>query len=187
MQRGRDYCPSLIFFFSINVCTANHKRDLSIAIPHLSAHRIRSVIYIVKYLLQQLLNRRMFKRSYINFECLAMSMRSILFLIITKEQWYILHMWLWKELFLKIKWSQVVVFCSDWVNDEFQRLKNKNRGSLMADSFVLCCKELINFPAGDFALKQALTWPPLENTTCPGFTLSPGHSWRVTSWIFWQE
>lgn len=49
----------------------------------------------------------------------------------------------------------------------------------MAGRSVLCCEELINFTAGGFALKQALTWPPLENTTFPGFTLSPEQSLRV--------
>lgn len=49
----------------------------------------------------------------------------------------------------------------------------------MADEAMLCCEELINFTAGGFVLKPALTRPPLENTTCPGFTLGPGYSFRV--------
>lgn len=56
-------------------------------------------------------------------------------------------------------WYFLLVVCqrSDWVSDEFQRAKNKIRGSLMADGSVLYCEELINFTAGEFALKQALT------------------------------
>lgn len=51
----------------------------------------------------------------------------------------------------------------------------------MADGSVLGCEELINFTAGEFALKPALTRPPPEHTTCPGFTLGRGHSCRVPS------
>lgn len=50
----------------------------------------------------------------------------------------------------------------------------------MADRSMLCCEELINFTAGGFPLKQALTQPPSENTSCPGLTLGLGHSFRVT-------
>lgn len=49
----------------------------------------------------------------------------------------------------------------------------------MADRAVLCCEEIISFTAGGFALKQALTRPPLENTTCPDLTMSPDQSFRV--------
>ena len=46
----------------------------------------------------------------------------------------------------------------------------------MADRSVPCCEKLINFTAGELVLKQASTWPPLENTTCPGLTLSRRHT-----------
>ena len=48
----------------------------------------------------------------------------------------------------------------------------------MADRSVPCCEKLINFTAGELVLKQASTWPPLENTTCPGLTLSRRHTLR---------
>lgn len=61
MRRGRDYCPPLILF---NQCLHSKRREGSLnsnsAIPHLSAHRRRLVIDIVKYLLWQLLNSLMF-------------------------------------------------------------------------------------------------------------------------------
>lgn len=50
----------------------------------------------------------------------------------------------------------------------------------MADRSLLCCEELSSISQQvSFALRLALTWPPPENTTCPGFTL--GRSCRVTS------
>lgn len=62
----------------------------------------------------------------------------------------------------------------------FKGEKNEIRGSLMADRSVLCCEELSSISQQvSFALRQALTRPPPENTTCPGFTL--GRSCRVTS------
>lgn len=46
----------------------------------------------------------------------------------------------------------------------------------MAGKAVMSCEGLSSFTAGGFELKRALTRLPLENTTCPRFTLGPDHS-----------
>lgn len=43
----------------------------------------------------------------------------------------------------------------------------------MALKAVMSCEGLSSFTAGGFELKRALTRLPLENTTCPRFTLGP--------------
>lgn len=67
------------------------------------------------------------------------------------------------------------------------KVKHKLKGSLMAGKSVLSCEGLVIFTAGGFVLKHALTWLPLENTTCRNFTLCPCHSCRFKSVYITQQ
>lgn len=57
-----------------------------------------------------------------------------------------------------------------------ERKKNKIRGSVWRLTDQRCVERSLSIS------QQALTWPPPERTTCPGFTLvGPAHSCKATS------